>query len=179
MATFSNRFGSRQELAYIFAVCIIPVHVWLIINVLREVPAWILRLTTWDLVGVLAYSLVFALVESTLVFLGVLLLGIIIPVRFIRGKAIALSTVLLFLTSTWFGFLHYNNQIIERRQVIPFVLWGISYVLVLLIAYFLIQRKQKLEALLNDFVKRLAVLSFIYFLMDIVSIVIIGIRNLL
>lgn len=178
MAIFKNRVSSRQELAYIFAVCIFPVHVWLIINVLREVPAWILRLTTWDLVGVVAYSLVFALVESILVFLVILLLGVMTPARLIQGKFVALSTALVFLTSLWFIVLHYNNQIIEMRQVIPFALWGISYMLILLLAFFLIQRKEKVEELLNDFVKRLAVLSFVYFLMDVVSIVLVGIRNL-
>ena len=145
---------------------------------LREVPAWILRLTIWDLVGVVAYSLVFALVESILVFLVVLLLGIITPTRLIQGKFVALSTVLVFLTSLWFIVLHYNNQIIEMRQVIPLALWVISYMLVLLLAFYLIQRKQKVEELLNNFVKRVAVLSFAYFLMDVVSIVLVGIRNL-
>jgi len=33
---------SREELVLLFVACMIPVHVWSIFNVLREVPAWIL-----------------------------------------------------------------------------------------------------------------------------------------
>ena len=48
----------------VFAISMFVVHVWQIINMLQLVPAWRLRLDAWDLVGVIAYTQAFALLES-------------------------------------------------------------------------------------------------------------------
>jgi hypothetical protein len=155
-----------------------PVHVWLIINVLRELPAWLLRLPLWDVLGVVAYSLMGALIESLLVFTAVVFISFILPARLFRDKFVALSTMAVLLTSVWFVFLHYSNRIIEARQIAPLLLWAISYALLFAGFYLLIHRNQKVESQINAFVRRVAVLSLIYLFFDVVSVIFVIARNI-
>ena len=60
MATFRDRLPSRHYALLLFAICAFPVHVWYIVNLLRELPARMYDLNVWDLVGMSAYVLVFA-----------------------------------------------------------------------------------------------------------------------
>ncbi|MCP4423681.1 MAG: hypothetical protein GY803_04230, partial [Chloroflexi bacterium] len=173
MAIFRKRLPSSQEALYAFAVCIFPIHVWAIINVMREVPAWILRLSIWDLIGVIAYSQLFALVETILLFLALVFLAFILPTARFRHKFVALSSVIVFLTSVWIVFLHYNDQIVEERQLIPSIIWVGSLTLFIAVTFIFIHRSERFETAIDTFVKRLAVLSFIYLLVDIVSLILV------
>lgn len=169
---------SRQELLNVFAACAFPIHVWLIINVMREVPAWILRLSIWDLIGVISYSLMFALIETGIIFLGIVLLSLVLPRRFFRHKFVALSTMLVFVTSAWFIVLQYNSWIIEFKRPIISLIWALSFLLAAAVGYVLVSRRPKLEAGINNFVQRLGVLSFIYVFLDVVGLIIVIIRNI-
>lgn len=145
---------------------------------MREVPAWVLRLSVWDLVGVIAYSLVFALLETLVVFLGILLFSAILPARLFRDKFVAMSTAVVFLASVWFVFLHYNDGMIEDRQWVALLVWAGAYVLCLAVVYFLIQRNHQVEKSVNAFVERLSVLSFLYVLVDVLAVIVVVIRNI-
>ncbi|MEZ4646483.1 MAG: hypothetical protein R3E31_27805 [Chloroflexota bacterium] len=169
---------SRQALLNVFVACAFPIHVWLIINVMREVPAWILRLSIWDLVGVISYSLMFALLETSVIFAGIVLLGFIVPGRFFRHKFVALSTMLVFVTSIWFVILQYNSWIIEFKRPFITLIWGLTYLIAVIIGYWFVNRRPKLEAGINNFVQRLGVLSFIYIFLDVVGLIIVIIRNI-
>lgn len=177
MAIFKKRLPSSQEAIYGFAAFAFPIHVWLIINVMREIPAWILRLNIWDLVGVVAYSQVLALLETTLVFLATVLLVGILPTAWFRRRFIASSGALAFIVAIWFVFLHYNGQIIEQRLPVPLLIWGVSLIFVLMGSLIVIHRFRRVEAAIENLVKRLAVLSFIYLFLDFVSLILVIIRN--
>jgi hypothetical protein len=178
LAIFKNRLPSSQEAIYAFVASILPIHIWLIFNVMREIPAWILRLSLWDMIGVIAYSLAFALVETAIIFLGVVLLGVILPKSWFRHKFVALSSTIVFLASFWVIFLHYNIEIIDERLLVPAVIWGGTLVLALILAITAVLRSTKIEAAIDAFVKRLAALSFIYLFLDLVGIILVIIRNL-
>ncbi len=178
MAIFRKRLPSSQEAIYAFAVCVFPTHVWAIINVMREMPAWMLRLSIWDLLGVIAYSQVFMLVETILLFLGLVVLAFVLPRKWLRHKFVVLSGTAVLLISAWTVFLHYNNQIIEERQVIPALFWSGSLTGMIAVSFVLIHRSERFEKAVDMFVRRLAVLSFIYLSVDIASIILIIIRNI-
>lgn len=144
---------------------------------MREVPAWVLRLSLWDLVGVVAYSQLFTLFETLVIFLGLLLVSAVLPARFFRSKFLAISSAIVFLTSLWFVFLHYSDQLFKSQQAMPWLVSAIVYILLLSALYLVIRRSQKLEMSINSFVGRLAVLSFLYLFIDFLSIVIVIVRN--
>ena len=92
---------TRQGLLSLFLTCAFPLHVWTIILVLRDV-SWVAeRTNVWDAVGVGAYGLVFALVESLVVFLVFALFGFFTPRGWAVDKRIAFLSLLVLLLSGW------------------------------------------------------------------------------
>lgn len=58
---------SMREIIMVFAACVLPIYIWSILSVLREIPAWIMYMSAWDLIGVIANSQAFALIESLVI----------------------------------------------------------------------------------------------------------------
>jgi hypothetical protein len=177
LATFNNRFPKKQEIFTVLLACIFPVHIWSLINVMREIPAWILRLSISEMVGVIAYSQLYAFLDTLLIFIPILLLSVVLPAGLFRIKFVALGTAVAFITSAWFIFLHLNNQVIEMRQTAVMAAWAISYLVVLVGFYLLVHRNAKVETAIIRFVQRLSVLSLLYLMIDVVSVVVVVVRN--
>src|SRR5512141_1446140 len=77
LSWFTGRY-TRQGLWSLFLMCAFPLHVWALILAFRDV-SWVTeRTNSWDAVGVVAYGLLFTLVESVLVFGIMTLLGFLI-----------------------------------------------------------------------------------------------------
>ena len=110
-----DRLPSWRDAFLIFAAVAFPIHVWAIIGALREVPAWILRLSVWDVIGVMSYTLVIALLETLLVTLGIELLTTLLPEQWRKKKRVAIASSIAFVASIWFGILHYNSTMIDNR----------------------------------------------------------------
>ncbi|MCP5101516.1 MAG: hypothetical protein GY943_38715 [Chloroflexi bacterium] len=144
---------------------------------MREIPAWILRLSISEMVGVIAYSQLLAFLDTLLIFIPILLLAAILPAAWLRDKFVAMGTAVAFISSAWFVVLHLNNQIIEQRQVAVLVAWAVSYVVVLGVIYVLVRRNAKVESGIINFMQRLSVLSILYLFIDVVSVVIVVVRN--
>lgn len=161
-----------------FAVCTIPVHVWLVINFLDQAKGIMIRVSTWDFVGVVSYNLAFALLESFLLFVAVLVLAFILPARVFRSKFVALSSVIIILATGWFIYLQYNDELIADRQVKLLAIWIISLFLAIGVLFILVHRSMKLETSIQALAQRLAVLAALYVLIDLVAVVIVVLRNL-
>ncbi len=64
--------------------------------------SWVAERTNlWDGIGVLAYGVVFALVESIVIFLVLALLGLFTPVQWHSDRRVAFLGLLILLTSLW------------------------------------------------------------------------------
>ncbi|UCG22783.1 MAG: hypothetical protein JSW55_11425 [Chloroflexota bacterium] len=161
----------------VFAVCLIPVHIWLIVTFLGQARGIAMRLTTWDFVGAVAYVLSFALLESVLLFLAIMVLAFILPGRMFRSKFVALSTVLVLVASAWFIYLHFNDEMIDNRQITLLALWVFSFALALVGLSLLVHRSQRIENSLFALAGRLAVLAILYIFIDLLSVIVVVLRN--
>jgi hypothetical protein len=90
---------TRAEVVRLAAIVASVTHFWTIINMLVDVPAWILQMNLVELAGAVSYSLVYSLAETFLVLAVLLGLGLLIPSRF-RQDNFLLWAALLFL---WTG----------------------------------------------------------------------------
>jgi hypothetical protein len=178
LAIFRKRVASTQDLVLLFAVSACPVYVWSILSVLREVPAWVLRLNTWDLIGMIAYTQVFALTESIIVFLALLLLGIILPIRLVGDKFVALAGMLVLLSSIWAVLAHYNQEIFGAEQIKQLAFWFAVYLVSIGALFVLVHRYQSLERLIRSLASRLVVLAFVYVSIGLASVVVVFLRNI-
>jgi hypothetical protein len=131
----------------------------------RDVPSWLLHLTRSELVGAVSYSLTFMLIESIIVFACILLLGLLIPRRWIGQSIVPFCFVLLIELSLLAITIHYLTlqQILYRRIL------AIAAILLTIAVAFAVSRIQKLNNISIAIIERLTVLTFLYIFVDIVA----------
>ena len=92
---------SKQGLWSLFLICAFPLHVWTIILALRDF-SWVSeRTNSWDAVGVVSYGLVFAFLESVIIFLVITTLGFLVSKKWNEERRIVLLGILVLLASLW------------------------------------------------------------------------------
>lgn len=177
MAIFRDRLPSGPQLLTAFVVCVFITHIWSIYNVLQEVPAWILYMNIWELLGGIAYTQLFALVDSLLLLAGVVALGFILPRRWFLDRFVAQGSLAALVVSAWAVLAHTQGGAGNMWSVNGLLLGFAAILVAIAVGSFLIQRFKKLETALSGVAERLVVLSFIYLALDALSIVIIVLRN--
>ncbi len=177
MGILSHRFPSFREILDVFMVCVFTIFMWSIINILREMPAWILRLKTWDLIGVIAYTQAFALVESLIVLLIMIFIGSVLPARLFRARFVALGSLVVLLTSAWVGIAHFADDAVRLWGKREFLLAFMGYLISIGIPYIFILRSERIERLLRSVVNRLYILSLAYVLGGVLGLIVVIIRN--
>jgi len=180
LAIFSGKLASKNEYFQLFLVCLLPIHVWAIINLMRRASSLVLSVNSLEILGVLAYVLLFALFESLIAFAVLFTLSLILPAQFFSSKLIPVGTVLVFLASVSAVFIHlYNAWEIED---IKFDLWAGMWAFIGLVAtgpsVYLIRRDKRIGAAIQGVVDRLSVLSMIYLFFDFLGLAAVIIRNI-
>lgn len=139
---------------------------------LHNVPSWAFYMNIWELISTIAYTLTFALVEAFLILVLVVMLGWIVPKRWIEEKYVPLISLFLIEAAIVAMLLQYftQNQLPETRLLIGAVpLIGISAIPVLVIP--------KVRDGLQRIASRLLLLTYLYIAVDIVSALIVLFRN--
>ena len=153
-------------------------HVWAIINILAILPAWLLRSSVWELAGVISYPLVDCLLESCILWLGLVVLSYVLPKNWLADKFAALSSALVWLLSAWAILVQFNYERILQwgpEQMLPGVLLiACSFGLV----YWLVQRYGRLEGWIKRLTQGLAVLTYCYVVFDLLGLAVVILRNL-
>jgi hypothetical protein len=160
-----------------YLACLFPIQLWSLFNLLHEVPAWWLQLNAWDLMGVISYVQMFVLFESIIIFLPLVLLSAILPPEWFSDKFVAHSAGIVFLATIWFIFAHVNDPTLRSwgyRQYLPWIgLFFFSQILL----FFSVHCSQKFESIIVSFVDRLVLVSVVYLFIDLVSVLIVVLRN--
>jgi hypothetical protein len=159
----------------VLAACAFPVHVWAILRLLNEIPAWLMRLSAWGLIGAIAYSLTFALFETLLLFLLLTSLSVILPSRLFRDKFVAQASMMVFLGAGWAVTTHLGLDAFRSNSRLFFA-WLLLLLGPLTISYLMVHWSRKLERTTRSLVERLAPVSYMYILVDVFSMFIIVLR---
>jgi hypothetical protein len=186
-----NRY-SRSGLWLLFLTTAFPIHLWTIILVIRDF-SWVAERTdAWDAVGVAAYGMVFAFVESVVVFIIIALLGLLLPKQWDERKRIAFLGMLVLIVALWaiLGQLHFLLGINLPPGITRFLAlsghplrWLYAGLLVLvsftvIVPVYIFIRSEGVSGSIYNFLERLAVLSAIYLVFDVIGLIIVIIRNL-
>lgn len=166
----------------VFSACLFPVYVWSFYNLFNQLPILLPRLNLLELLGAIAYVLAFALVESALFFLVLMVLlslfTFILPQKLFGAHWVAIGSMLATLVSVLAMIIQLNyDQFIrlsQRRTIFYLGLIGIG----LAICYLLILRFPKIENAIQAVFKRVSVLSMIYALIGCFSVLIVIFRNI-
>ena len=171
-------------------MCAFPLHLWTIILAFRDF-SWVTeRTNAWDAVGVASYGLVFAFIESLVVFLAAILLGFLVSRKWSEDRRIALLSVLVLVTSFWamLSQLYFLLSISLSEQTISFlahhhplrIMAAAGLVLVVpsvLLPTALILRSDKTLQFVRGLIERLSMLTLVYLFLDLAGLVILIIRN--
>lgn len=192
MTITKQNIYTKQGLWSLFLMCTFPLHLWALILAFQDV-AWVTeRTNAWDAVGVVSYALLFALIETILVFLTFTALGFLIPRRWQPNKRTGFLILLVLLLSAWgiisqLLFLWHINlpesaiQFLARSEhPLRYLYTGILTIVIptiVLPVYFFLKSDRMLVRI-EDLADRLSVLVGLYLFFDVIGIIIVIIRNL-
>ncbi|HLF73874.1 MAG TPA: hypothetical protein VI524_05990 [Anaerolineales bacterium] len=192
MADFITKRYSRQGLWSLFLVCAFPLHLWTLILAFRDISWLTERTNAWDAVGVASYGMVFALIESVVVFLVVALLGFLTPRRWQSDQRVAFLGLLILLTSLWgmIGQLLFLSNVWLPAPAVQFlresghplrIMYAAALAVVVptvVLPIYSFIRWQKAVAFMQNLMERLSVLTMFYLVFDLLGLIIIIIRNM-
>ena len=185
-----DQYYSKQEVWRLFLICAFPLHVWALLLFFWDF-SWIEeRSGTWNAIGVGAYALVIALLESVIVLLVALSLGFLIPKVWspkVRANVLALIILLI---SFWaiLGQLYFINKpdltwlilplaTLSRPLFMLYLVLGGIIVISLVIPIWFALSSEKFNNGLDAVLQRVSVLMVFYLLLDVISIIIVAWRN--
>ena len=192
MADFITQRYSKKELWSLFLICAFPLHLWTLIFAFRDISWLTERTNLWDAIGVVSYGMIFAFVESVVIFLVLALLGLILPAQWYSDRRIAFLSLLILLTSGWgmISQLLLVWSVPLPIQAIQFLrssnhplrmLYGACLAVVtptILIPVYLFMKSKKSIAFMQDLIERLSLLATFYLFFDFVGLIIVMIRNI-
>jgi hypothetical protein len=158
----------------------------------RDVSWLTERTNIQDAIGVVSYGMLFALIESILVFLVLVLIGLITPWRWDSERRIAFLAFLILITSVWAmigqllfvwnvslpaAAIEYLRRSDHPLRIIYAVCLMVITPTVLLPAYSFL-RTQKAVTVMQNLMERLSLLSMFYLVFDFLGVIIIFFRNL-
>jgi hypothetical protein len=147
------------------------------------VPAWILRLTILELVGVFSYPLLFALVESLLVFFSLALLVAWVPDRFLASdneeslgrRRVGVASLLVMATTLGSVLMHLWPAIVRDWRI---VFAGLLPLVILIGGLTWMRRSPRFLAGTAKVLDRLTLLTAVYTVIDLFGVGIVLLRNL-
>ncbi len=177
MATFDRAPEHSSVITVMIATAAFPVFGWSIVQVLRQVPSWALRLEAWDLVGVIAYTQAIALVETIMV------------AALAAGMAFILSRIWEAIPSVeWVGLWVFVGalsasafHLLEGAQGVGKLAAGAvsaGLFVALVVPGSLLLSNRRWRQTFHSIVQRMSVLAYFYLLIGIVSAAIVLVRNL-
>lgn len=172
-------------------MCAFPLHAWTLLLAFRDLSWLTDRTNAWDAVGVASYGMVYAFLESLVIFLIMALLGFLVSLKWEPDRRIALLAVLVLIASLWaiisqlffllnislpgavLSFLVHNGH---PLRIIYIVLVGVVGLTVLIPTFF-IMRSQRTLQFVRGLIERLSLLTLFYLFFDVVGLIIVIIRN--
>lgn len=176
---------TKKEFWYLFLMCALPVHIWNFILLFRDAE-WVVDQFGMDnLIGYSAYSMVFALGESFIFFLAVILGSLLLPRRWDKETTLAtlssLGIIILLwaiINQTYFIFVESSPAWFEwiririfYNQDWVFIILGILIIASVIVPIIYIERVQKLKFFLLAAIDRLVLLVGLYLFFDVIGLI--------
>jgi hypothetical protein len=173
-------------------MCAFPLQVWTLILIFRDF-SWVSeRTNSWDAFGVASYGMIFAFVESLLVFLIAVVLGFLISRKWGEDRRIALLSILILVAAFWamFSQLYFLLEISVPEQILSFLVQSkhpvrVMYatglpliVFTFILPAYLIIRSNRVYRFVQGLIERLSLLTMLYLFLDFAGLVIIILRNI-
>lgn len=177
LSAFRSKFPTPSQIMLPFALCEVLIHSWANLHFFHELPALLLRATNWEFIGVMAYVEASALMETLLVMLSVVFLGILLPKRFFANRFASSAGSLVLLVIFWAVLLNLNPWAIRWWSLMMNVAMLALFIFSIVIVLLAINRSDRISSLLVRVMDRFVPLAMIFLLIDLLSIGVVGVRN--
>ncbi len=182
MSLIKGRFPTWRQVFPVFLTILFPVAFWSVLNFSRELPSYLMRMKIWEIVGVFSYTQVFALLESIILVLALILVAELLPSQLFLKHFTTQAALIGILGTFWIIPLHYKSQILAS---FPFfdnswvsAAWFGIFVALIIVISILFQHFSKLERAFQWFIDKLTTVSLLYLIVGISSLLVILVRNL-
>jgi hypothetical protein len=176
------RLPSRQQVFPVFSVTVFVVFSWTLYQEFFQVPSWLKYMTMGEILVITAYALAFALIESLVITVLLLILSLVFPVKVFRDKFIPQGSILVLVAGFVAVMLQENMSEVYHlkiRQLTTYPIIGILAVVVMIfVLSWIFDRLSILTRLIQSIAERMTVFSYIYVPLSVVSLVIVTLRNL-
>lgn len=173
---------NSQAIRKVLNVILFPLVFWALIVFSRELPSYLLRMSAWDIAGVLAYVLVVALLDSIILLFILVTIYWLIPARWQRltfeawGALLAMGiivTIMVYHIRTFF------TDKIPALSAAPYfwILPAIAVILVIALSY-RTKYSGKIESMVGQIHERVDLISGLFLVMICTGLLIVLIRNL-
>lgn len=186
------KWYSRQGLLTLFLSCAFLPHIWTFVLAFKDFSMLTTRLNgVWGAIGVMSYGLLFAFLESILVFAITALLGLLVSPRWEESKRITLLGFLAMVPMFWeiyrqacfIWHIHFPGRL--YRLIVQFpnptgLLYGIVLIIVVvttLVPVLLILRHEKFYSFSRAAIERITLLTGFYLFFDTVALILVIVRN--
>jgi hypothetical protein len=176
--TFKARIPSKNESWLVLSTILFLVNVWAIINILRAVPSWILSQTIWEMIGIISYPLSFALIESLIFLVALLILAILLPRKVMRTKFVAVGSLTAFLAVLGMIIAHLFGKEMGIWSVKDFGRYLFVILGLVLVSWIPLNLSDRFSHAIKTIAERISPLSAVYLILNIVAVVIMVVRNL-
>jgi hypothetical protein len=171
----TERRFSKQELIQILAFCTIPTHIWTLVNVFQDIPAWAQALSTWDLAGVVSYTLVAVLIETLVIFLLVTGISYFLPRRWVKDRSVSIAGYVIFEVSVLAVIAQTYIRRAMARALIPY---AVIMAIAIVITVVLVVKSKRLHLWMLWIANPLSTLAAFYILLDFIALAVVGVRLL-
>jgi hypothetical protein len=169
----------RRDIILVLASCAFPIYGWSFLWFFQKMPSWLQFLGFWDNVSVFSYIQAFALLESVLVLLLLIVLGLLLPAPFYRDKFAAQGSVTVFVASCWAVVFQNLRGEVRGWSLGEGLFWFALSLLTIGVSCVMIYRLERLERVVGAFAERLTVLLYLYVPLGLVGLIIVVARNIL
>lgn len=177
VALLRNRLPTKHESFLVFTTAFVIIYSWSTLAFFNYLPGWMLFLDTWTIAGIFAYSQVFALFESLLALLFLVVVAAALPGRLFRERFVAQGAVIVFLAAA-------GAIILQVTREIPLwpsktLIFGIlAFLLMVGILSWFVGKYESIKAGIEKLIDRLVLLFYVYAPFVAISFVIIMLRNI-
>ncbi|MCB9145884.1 MAG: hypothetical protein H6635_10965 [Anaerolineales bacterium] len=185
-----SNYYKTQDVWTLFLISAFPLHVWTLLLGFQDISWLAERTNFFDALSVISYGLVFALFESLLLLVVVLLLGLLISTKWGRSLRVGMLGMMVTCLSliSMISQLYYlmgwsfSEQVIEFLTQTNHPLWwvyGVSLaaIFVLFAPSVYILFSKKLLSIWEAIADRLSLLMIMYLLFDLFAVCIVIYRN--
>lgn len=173
-------------------VGIFPINFWAVLVFLNKFPAYLKHLTWWDTLGILAYQLAFALLESILLCVLLTLIAFILPASWFSNRYKSQSTgaillmVFLLIVLQMLIIYAFNNaatsqdgSLLSEKTLFSFIIWGFCFFFFFLVTQYWLAVSEGLQKKISEAADRFMVASAFFLILDFLGALVVFSRNLL